>query len=55
MKKKITLKDKTGKISAILAYPDGAPVIGKKFSAVLFLHGFGTDKNEVNSIYQEMA
>ena len=58
MKKKITLNPKgqnRGKISGILTYPDEAPSIGTKFSAVLLLHGFGSDKNEVNFIFQEMA
>lgn len=55
MKKKITLEGQAGKISGILTYPDDALATGTNLSAVLLLHGFGTDKNEVNSIYQEMA
>lgn len=55
MIEKIILEGQTGKISAILSYPDDAIIAGRKLSAILLLHGFGTNKDEVNSVYKEMA
>lgn len=55
MIEKIILEGQTGKVPGILSYPDNAPALGTKFSAVLLLHGFGSDKDEVNSIFKEMA
>lgn len=44
-----------GKIPGILSYPDTAITANTKLSAVLLLHGFGSDKDEVNAVYQDMA
>ena len=43
-----------GRVVGILSCPNKEDAEGN-FPAVLLLHGFATDKNEVNGIYEKMA
>jgi uncharacterized protein len=42
-------------ISGILSYPDNIANSDTVLPAVLFLHGFATDKNEVDDFYRKMS